>query len=114
MRKVKLLTANVKYENGLYVGIINEFKGIVSAGETLSEAKEQLLIAYRIHMDVLEGDLAFKLIEKQKELIKLYEACLSNTATFLAIHHWKEKDENIKMGEKLRMEIKELEKLYGQ
>jgi predicted RNase H-like HicB family nuclease len=110
MRKIKLLTASVKNEDGLYVGIINEVKGIVSAGETLSELKAQLLIAYRLHMEVLEGDLQFKLIVKQKELIKLYEDSLCNSASFLAIHGQKN-DKNFALGEKLRSKIIELEEL---
>jgi len=46
-----------------------------------------------------------EIIAKQDELIQLYSRCLKNSAIFLHVHHWKEKPEDIELGERLRNEI---------
>ena len=46
-----------------------------------------------------------KLIELQKEYIKLLEKALSETHSIAAVHHYKADEHDIKKGELLRKEI---------
>jgi len=49
------------------------------------------------------------IIEKQRELNAFYTERLTASATFLYVHGWKELEENIKKGQRLRDELASLE-----
>ncbi len=56
MNNLKLTAAFIPCEEGGYTAIIKEMRGVVSEGDTLEEAKENLLDALELMLQVEQDD----------------------------------------------------------